>query len=120
MTPERLLDLGRVWEATVPEMQRRLGIAALLFALAEIGGMREGGGRGALFEECRMIALDEIEDLGATVIGLDLDEPPPLPALPEFGVRQCRSCGWIDTVGCAEGCDWVDADLCSACLECGA
>ena len=30
-----------------------------------------------------------------------------------FGV--CRRCGCTDEFGCAEGCSWVEDDLCSVC-----
>jgi hypothetical protein len=31
-------------------------------------------------------------------------------------VRACRVCGCTDEWGCAEGCWWVEADLCSSCV----
>jgi len=32
-----------------------------------------------------------------------------------MGVRRCRVCGCTDAEPCEEGCEWVEADLCSAC-----
>jgi hypothetical protein len=32
------------------------------------------------------------------------------------GVRACRVCGCTDDAACEEGCSWVEADLCSACV----
>lgn len=32
------------------------------------------------------------------------------------GGRQCRACGCTDNDACEEGCSWVEADLCSACV----
>lgn len=31
-------------------------------------------------------------------------------------VRACRACGCTDDRACPDGCSWVDADLCSACV----
>jgi hypothetical protein len=31
--------------------------------------------------------------------------------------RKCRVCGCTDAHGCANGCYWVEWDLCSACVE---
>ena len=31
--------------------------------------------------------------------------------------RRCRVCGCTDYNGCACGCVWVEADLCSACID---
>ncbi|WP_295821113.1 hypothetical protein [uncultured Deinococcus sp.] len=33
------------------------------------------------------------------------------------GGPTCRVCGCAEEWGCAEGCTWVEADLCSACAE---
>ena len=33
-----------------------------------------------------------------------------------INVRTCRVCGCTDDRACAEGCSWVEADLCSACV----
>lgn len=32
-------------------------------------------------------------------------------------VASCRRCGCTDAHGCAEGCSWVEADLCSSCAR---
>lgn len=40
---------------------------------------------------------------------------PEAPAEP--AERSCRVCGCTDAWGCDEGCEWVEADLCSACVE---
>lgn len=29
---------------------------------------------------------------------------------------KCRACGCTDEIGCDEGCEWVERDLCSACI----
>lgn len=29
--------------------------------------------------------------------------------------RACRACGCTDERGCAEGCWWIESDLCSSC-----
>ena len=31
-------------------------------------------------------------------------------------LRTCRVCGCDDYRGCATGCHWVEADLCSSCI----
>ncbi|MFP5376918.1 MAG: hypothetical protein ACLGIO_09080 [Acidimicrobiia bacterium] len=35
------------------------------------------------------------------------------------GARFCRRCGCTDAYACADGCGWVDEDLCSACADAG-
>jgi hypothetical protein len=32
-------------------------------------------------------------------------------------IRRCRICGCTDLRGCAGGCNWVAANLCSQCLD---
>lgn len=34
--------------------------------------------------------------------------------------RECRECGCTDGIGCAEGCHWVESDLCSRCADAAA
>ncbi len=31
--------------------------------------------------------------------------------------RTCRNCGCTDYEACEEGCEWVEGDLCSACVK---
>lgn len=33
------------------------------------------------------------------------------------GERQCRVCGCTDEAACPDGCEWVEEDLCSNCVE---
>lgn len=42
------------------------------------------------------------------------------PEMPEDVVRhprKCRVCGCTDDRACPEGCYWVEADLCSECVD---
>lgn len=34
-----------------------------------------------------------------------------------LALRRCRQCGCTDQFACVEGCHWVDAALCSRCVE---
>jgi hypothetical protein len=36
---------------------------------------------------------------------------------PVIEVRRCRVCGCTDDRACEGGCSWIEADLCSACVE---
>jgi hypothetical protein len=45
--------------------------------------------------------------------GVELSQLP----IPSLIGRVCRKCGCSDHDGCGMGCSWVEADLCSACVE---
>lgn len=46
------------------------------------------------------------DDGNSTAIALDVDEYSAI----------CRVCGCTDDTACADGCSWVEDDLCSACV----
>jgi hypothetical protein len=117
------LDCAAVWDRLDPELQRRLGRAALLLALAQHGiaqqayVLRAPGASdlGDLYDQADLTAYDEIIAAGAVALGLADDQPVPLPDLAAWGIRQCRQCGCTDEIACPDGCHWVAADLCSTC-----
>lgn len=48
--------------------------------------------------------------------GLDPDAVVRVMAPRTLGIAVCRQCGCTDLTACDEGCYWVAADLCSACV----
>lgn len=53
--------------------------------------------------------IDFLDRLGERLAAGAGDWPAPRP------LRACRVCGCTDDFGCAGGCWWTEADLCSAC-----
>jgi hypothetical protein len=51
----------------------------------------------------------EIISQGAELLGRELET-----------VARCRVCGCTDNFGCQEPCSWVEADLCSNCVDAAA
>ena len=108
--PTVLLDPAAAWDAMSADMQRRIGVTALVAALGEAGAMGSLGHEAAL--DAGLAAL-----CGLVMEHLDLDpgQEPPRPDLAAIGVRACRSCGCTDAVGCPEGCSWAGDTLCTRC-----
>jgi hypothetical protein len=56
----------------------------------------------------------ELSALGKIPLNVRLEAGSVLNGLREHE-RRCRVCGCTDELGCAEGCEWVESDLCSQC-----
>jgi hypothetical protein len=127
---ERTLDLRKAWEALSPDVQARLGMAAIAIGAAHLVEMIEerefpawqtaAAATHTNYFDAAMLegVLCAAEVVHALVLDCDVARllPPDLAAL---GIRQCTGCGCTDAVGCAEGCHWVGPLLCSSCAETG-
>ena len=109
-----LLDVDAAWRGLPAEVQQRLGMAAIVQGLASWQGF--GGWADAASMEARTAIEEAVRD---HVGDPDGDGPPPRPDLACLGVQACRECGCTDDHACAEGCEWVEQDLCSTCAEKG-
>jgi hypothetical protein len=101
-------DARAQWDGLTPEQQREVGEMALLLlvAMEDVGP----GIVGTRWEHAQHEAetrLDKYLPLA--------DDFPEGPDLEAVGIRACRGCGCTDNSACPEGCEWVEADLCSAC-----
>lgn len=73
------------------------------------GGKRRGG-----HETARLPAHRSTNRRAA---GRRKGRPVPVAPLAGAAARACRLCACTDLYGCLEGCSWVEADLCSACVR---
>ena len=116
-------DAAAAWERLPSEAQRAIGIAALVYAVGEVGACL--GLEGASSER-ETLAFDAARLEGSlalgrlaisTVLATEVWKGalPPRPDLAAIGVRSCEGCGCTDECGCPAGCFWVGPRLCSAC-----
>ena len=108
-TPVGLLDPAALWDALPSELQREVGIAAVVTCVA----LRDEtpGGDVAVVEAER-----HTDDVLAELLD-DLPLPPQMLDLGALGLRMCHGCGCTDACGCADGCSWAGANLCSECAD---
>ncbi len=115
----KLFDLQAAWRGLTPELQERIGMAAIAL---EITLAQDERTRGVGYQPGFMAAQNEAHDQITMAIGdaglIAEDEAVDLavPDLRVFGVRQCRECGCTDQFGCDEGCGWAEQDLCTSCV----
>lgn len=111
--PDHLLDPVAVWESLAPELREQIGIAAVIFAAAEIGDVACQGDEPEMngWEAAQFESLNRIENLLAD----QFPEPMKRPHLACIEVRACEECGCTDAMGCPDGCSWVAERLCSRC-----
>ena len=113
--PEGRLDVDGAWRRLSAGQQAAIGVAAIAAMLGERG--RSGGMRPLTGYEAAAL---EGEALLAAAVARALPDAWADHALPDLallGIRTCRQCGCTDACGCPEPCWWVDAELCSSCLE---
>ncbi|RVU14934.1 hypothetical protein [Methylobacterium oryzihabitans] len=129
------IDGALIWQE-LPEVDRTaLGIVAVELASVlmlqhrlnreDMGAAPAAGGLLAPAVE-RAAGTAEFELQGVLVALLDAARPEilsvqagPDPRLPARLGRICRGCGCSQADACAEGCTWVEPDLCSACAVLG-
>ena len=109
-------------EADVEPVQTLRPETALMLVLAaahDEGCLHEG----AAFDEQGCVEEDWfVRDLGTGLISRYRTTVMTCPAhidgidLEFRRLLACRSCGCIDDQACPDGCYWVEADLCSACV----
>jgi hypothetical protein len=111
--PENWIDPVAAWKRLHPKVQEQLGAAAVAVGLGDLGAALSDAS-----ERFDAVAA-EAGGLIAALVEQHIapDGPPDGIDLAPLGIRQCRECGCTDTFGCAEGCEWVEDDLCSACVE---
>lgn len=105
-TEEGRFDARAFWSELSPEVQTLIGQNAVLLAHAMYAPLDDSRWLHARDEAVRRLA--NIIPNGHTFPGG--------PDLSAFGIRACRTCGCTDMSGCEQGCFWIEADLCSACL----
>jgi hypothetical protein len=105
-------DPRAAWSALDPEQQRRLGEAAILLS-AVFRGQEAATERWQVTERWEHAETEVFHMIEA--FAPDLAAYPEGPDLAAIGIRSCRECGCTDRSACAEGCSWVDDDLCSRC-----
>ncbi len=119
-----LLDPLAAWLALPPDVQQRIGGAAVAAAVSNLGAYIAIEQADPVAHRPRVAAFSEslslIYEL-VTINVLDGDDTtmPPRPDLRPLDIRQCRDCGCTDDVACDGGCHWVEDDLCSNCVSQG-
>lgn len=120
----RTINLAAAWELVSPEGQRRLGMIAIAFGLAELA--LDVGFDVPFADE---ITLTNYVDAAGESLTPDLSDLVMrevlqgdirnyrMPALHTLGIRQCAQCGCTDLCACDSGCSWVGPNLCSACQD---
>jgi hypothetical protein len=123
-TPDNTLDPFAAWRALPPDVQQRLGAAAVAVAVANLGLNIAIELADPAAHRPRVAAFSESLSLIYELVTINLlagDDTtmPPRPDLRPLGIRQCRDCGCTDDYACDGGCHWVQDDLCSACVRPG-
>ena len=103
-------DARAHWNALTPEQQREFGEMALLMLVSGLVAGEE-----TLVERRWEHAHNEAGRRIDDVLP-DPDDFAEGPDLAAVGIRACRGCGCTDDSACEEGCEWVEEDLCSACV----
>ncbi|SRR5579859_1347042 len=107
---QTLFDVKAAWSTLTEAQRESIGIAAIIQAIGEAG---DYSGRGTAFAAAAVEGAGALSDACEAALG-DLDELP-RPDLAAIDVKACRGCGCTEDAGCAEGCHWVEPDLCSSC-----
>lgn len=117
------IDPVIAWLALRPQVRERIGAAAIVTAVANLGAdisieltdpVAQRRYRAAESEALSLI----YELVNVHILGGDDTTLPPRPDLRPLGIRQCRVCGCTGDHPCDGGCDWVETDLCSSCVTC--
>jgi hypothetical protein len=114
--PAGRLDPVAAWRALPLRAQEEVGAAAIALTIGVIGTDLTAA-------QPYLTAMQEAADwlralIEVAVLGnADVTQPPPVPDLSPFGIRQCTGCGCTDHHACAGGCTWIeiDGDRCTAC-----
>lgn len=121
MTALPRFDPRAAWAALCDDQRRAIGEACLLQQVAIEAQVLAADAHDGRFPPEAIAAVrrweraeHEATRLLADAIPIDADlyDAPDLAAL---GIRACRKCGCTTESGCAGGCWWVEADLCSGC-----
>lgn len=118
------LDPLAAWQALPPDVQQRIGAAAVAVAIGSLGLNIAIEHADPAAHRPRHVAYSEAlsliyELVTINVLGGDDTTLPPRPDLRPLGITQCRACGCTDDFACDGGCYWFRPDLCSACAEAG-
>lgn len=119
MTAPAKFDARAAWAALDDEQRRAIGEAALLLQVSSETNCSlpdSDGPYDALARRWEHAETAAWQLLGEAVSSEARDYPDG-PDLAALGIRACRNCGCTTESGCAGGCWWVGADLCSSCGE---
>jgi len=112
------LDPAEAWARLDPEVQKRIGAAAIAATMGAIG-MDMGIYPRQGFAAANLMAVDVLDRAVCEHV-LPGDPERHRLALPDLwalGIQTCRECGCVEDCACPEGCGWVEDDLCSACAD---
>lgn len=115
------LDPLAAWNTLAPEIQQRIGAAAIAVAVGSLGLNIALEQADPEAHRPHYIAYSEAlsliyELVTGTILRGDDETLPPRPDLRPLGIRQCGACGCTDDFACDGGCEWIEDDLCSTCV----
>ncbi len=112
-------DAVAAWRAMPDVVRDMIGALAIVERISDLGGCIAQETRDPeawrWFEAAASESASRLSEIvTAVLLGGDSETMPPRPDLRPLGIAQCRVCGCTEEIGCADGCRWVEPDLCSS------